>query len=103
MNPQAKEIRLWRRIDEEQPEHKQEVFYFFAVDKRVYAGQYIRPSKEDAEFISHIFQSQHGFLLDDVTYWMPRSLGDPWPEPPSEAQKATCLYHPVRTLSPVKG
>lgn len=84
-------IMKWIRIDEKLPEEGQKVFYYFEVFKQVYDGFYTK----DKEMGFNVFHGDHGFLGDDVTYWMPRNDGDQEPNPPSEEERRKCLYHPL--------
>jgi len=81
----------WLRIDEQKPEKKQKVWYWFEVFKKYYEGFY-----NSDEYKQDIFYGDCGFLTGDVTYWMPREDGDKKPKPPTIAQRKKCLYHIYR-------
>lgn len=83
-------MRKWLRIDQEKPEQKQLVYYWFGFFDEVYAGKYKECDEMDCFF------DKGGFLCGDITYWMPREEGDKMPEPPSAKEKETCLYHPLK-------
>ncbi len=91
----------WLRIDEKVPTDKQKVFYYFALFDDVCEGKYVKPDEFEVDgqkyrVVNHIFVGPMGFLGDDVTYWMPRKEGDPFPEPPTDEQKKTDLYYPAK-------
>lgn len=72
---------MWKDINQEQPEDGQEVWYYFDIFDRVYEGEYCHVREDGWD---HMFFGDHGFLTDDVTYWMPRNKGDEMPEKPNE-------------------
>jgi hypothetical protein len=72
----------WLDINIETPYNNEPVYYYFDVFDRVYVGYFCQ---EDVSFVynkpygtykSNIFYSKHGFLSDDVKYWMPREDTD---------------------------
>lgn len=89
---------MWLRIDEQTPEDGQDVWYYFGIFDKVYAGKYSRIRDKDYPegVYSHCFFDETGFLTDDVTYWYPRGGGIVQLEPfrPSLRERAACLYHP---------
>lgn len=70
----------WIDINKRAPEDGQYVIYYFHM-VGVWAGQYTRCKGEDAKYGTHCFSGAGGFLVDDVTHWMPL------PEAPGNAQQ----------------
>lgn len=83
----------WRRIDQEQPKEYQHVFYWFEVFGMVYRGQFCTTKR--GKVVLDQFYNNEGFLSNDVTFWMPVEDSVDLPEPPSEAERRTCKYHPL--------
>ena len=79
--------RLWINIKDQKPEENQDVFYYFEYTG-ISAGKYniyIWPKEvigSDVIVESDCFHGDGGFLIDDVTHWMPRSVDDDFPPPP---------------------
>ena len=70
----------WINIKDKAPEDGQRVIYYFA-PLGMFMGHYERCKGEAAIYGTHCFSSAHGFLTDDVTYWMPA------PDAPGNAQQ----------------
>lgn len=85
----------WLRIDEITPAEEQNVWYWFGLFDKIYAGRYIGAD----ECSDNIFIDKGGWLSDEVTYWMPRNEGDIEPEYPSKEEKGKCLYNPIKEVT----
>ena len=60
----------WISVKERLPEHGQTVIYYFA-PLGVFVGKYKRLTGRDAKYGTNLFYGPSGFLIDDVTHWMP--------------------------------
>jgi hypothetical protein len=69
----------WHRITDTAPDDHAQVWYYFDL-LGVFAGRY--ESMKDTTFGRHCFIGSRGYLIDDVTHWMPREDGDEQPAPP---------------------
>ena len=78
----------WINIKDKAPEDGQHVIYYFA-PLGMFMGHYERLKGDDALYGTHCFYSAHGFLTDDVSYWMPA------PDAPGNAKQ---LLQPDQTL-----
>lgn len=67
----------WISIKEKAPIDGQRVIYYFE-PLGMFLGKYATCKGSDAEYGTHCFYSEHGYLTDDVTHWMPL------PEPPKD-------------------
>jgi hypothetical protein len=79
----------WINIQDQKPEQNQKVFYYFS-PIGVHAGKYkqiIYPKEftgSDEIVKGDCFNSGNGWLVDDVTHWMPRGNNDDFPQPPNK-------------------
>jgi hypothetical protein len=78
----------WKRIDRFKPAQKQEVWYWFEIFQKTYAGFYRTDSHGQ-----DMFYGSCGWLTGDVTYWMPRYRKKP--RPPTVKQRKQCIYNPL--------
>jgi len=69
----------WILVKDKLPKKGQKVFYYFDV-VGVFAGKYNGIIDEE-DVYGHHFSGENGWLVGDVTHWMPRE-GDELPEPP---------------------
>lgn len=67
----------WINIKDKKPEPGKPVWYYFDVFNRIYDGHYYGTDKED------VFYGKHGFLTNDVTFWMPKN-NNKKPDKPSK-------------------
>jgi len=81
--------RMWINIKDQKPEEDQKVFYYFE-HTGIGVGKYniyIWPKEVmgfDEIVNGDCFHGHGGWLIDDVTHWMPRSDGDNYPLPPEK-------------------
>lgn len=76
----------WIRTSDRLPDEGQAVFYYFS-GVGVHSGHY-RFYPEDGPVLGQVFHGPRGFLGGDVTHWMPRSEGQPLPDPPTAEPEA---------------
>ncbi len=68
----------WKNIKIEKPKENQPVYYYFDVFDKVYEGFFCTEDNSElfdeplGTYVSNIFYSKHGWLADDITWWMPR-------------------------------
>ena len=83
-------MREWINIKNKVPEEQQKVWYYFDFFSKVYAGFYCSEDNSSiygepvGTYISNCFYSKHGFLNNDVEFWMPREDNDEMPDKPME-------------------
>jgi hypothetical protein len=76
----------WQDIKKSKPAENQPVWYYFEVFDKVYDGYYSREDVSDlynkpaGTYYTDCFSGRHGWLCDDVDYWMPREEGQEKPK-----------------------